>query len=97
MKSEFTKKKFNADKYFIECSCGGGELLIFERYPLDDELYEPEITVYISSNPYIRFFERVKKSFKYIFFKEYNWISDNVLIDKDNIKQLEEWINEIKK
>lgn len=97
MKSKFMKDAWGVDRIYIECRCGSLEhSLIFEKDMYEGDGYDSEISVYISNNPHLNFWGRLKCSFKYLFKKQYNYVSDDVLIDKFNIEQLQEWIDSIK-
>lgn len=96
MKSEWIHDD-DYERYYCECSCHDiSHLLIFEKFKLVEE-GEFEIAVYISNNPHMTLIRRrLAQAFKLIFKKQYNYVSDDVLIDKNNVIQLEEFIESIK-
>jgi len=95
------KSKLVKDRYIIECSCRTPtHLLVFD---FDKDEYEegvfgkyPEISVYFTSNHILNFFGRLKVCFKYLFKKESFLIGDDVIINKNNIEELQEWIDYIR-
>lgn len=96
MKSKFMKDAWDVDRTYIECRCGSlSHLLVFEKFKFDENEGD-EISVFISNNPHLNFWGRLKASFKYLFGKQYNYVSDAILIDNLNIEQLEKWVTEIK-
>ena len=97
MKSKYMKEYWDVDRTYIECRCGSLEhLIVFEKYKFEEDS-QSEISIYLSNNIHLSFWSRIKASFKFIFKKQYNYITHDLLIDRQNIEQLQEWIDEIKK
>jgi hypothetical protein len=88
MKSEVVDGRF-----YIECACGSPHHLIFEIYKEDKTM---DIDVYFASAGSFSFWDRFKQCFWYLINKEKYLSGDGVIIDKKNIKQLQEVINYIK-
>ena len=97
MKSKFMKDAWGVDRFYIECRCGSEHLLIFEKDMYDADGHNDEIAVYISNNPHKSLMRRLQQAFRLVFKKQYNYVSDDVLIDNFNLHQLQEWIDSIKK
>jgi hypothetical protein len=83
----------NYKKHICECSCGDPEHLLIFHYCEKDNI----IDVYFTSLWRDSFWFRIKSVFKYLFRKEQFHISDSVIFTNDNITQLEEFINILKK
>ena len=96
MKCKWIKDE-DYERYYIECSCYSiDHLIIFEKFRFSKE-DEFEIDIYISANPHRPLIDRIKQAFKLVFKKQYNYVSDDVLISKENISELQEFIDDIKK
>ena len=88
------KSDVNEHRHFIECNCGNPEhLLIFEF--VEDDAYS-EIAVYFTSKWTNNLWTRIRIAFRYIFKNFHFYWADAVIIDKENIKQLEDVIQKIK-
>lgn len=94
MRSNLMKnKKLGIERHFIECDCINSEhLLIFDFCKEWNE-----IDVYFTDSWRDTFWNRVKNAFKYVFTKDRYYLCNTVAITKDNIKDLEEVIKEMKK
>lgn len=83
------------ERSYIECDCGSQDhLLIFELFEWDNG--KKEISAFITSDYRPSFWKRIGLAFSYIFKKDYSLSGDCVLITNKNIKQLEEFIKEVK-
>lgn len=90
MKSDVFDKKL-----YIECACESPDhLLIFQLYEWSNG--EKNIWAFIANDYRPSFWKRIGLAFSYIFKKDYSLTSDSVLITQKNIKQLEEFIEEVK-
>ena len=94
MKSKNKSLKSNkVNRHIIECSCGSPtHFLVFDY----DKEYE-FISVQFTSNFNQSFFKRLKDGIAFIFKKRNFPIGDDVLISTSNVKDLEEFIKDIKK
>ena len=83
-------------KYILECSCGNpSHLCIFHYYKDEDPIFN-SIDIYFTSNYHLGFFERLKLGLKFIFFRhDYN-MSDSVILNKESIEKLKQFIKEYK-
>jgi hypothetical protein len=96
MKDKWIEKEYDIHRHFITCSCADlGHLLIFEKFRFSEE-DNYEISVYISDDPNMTLRRRLVQAFRLVFQKKYNYISDDILIDKNNVSELQEWIDSIK-
>lgn len=96
MKDKMMEDKFNCSRHIIFCNCGSNDhMVIFELYK-DEDFFDSELSIYVTLNTYQNFFERLKNGLKYILGKKIFYFTDTVLISKDNISDLEEWIKEVK-
>lgn len=78
-------------RYYIECSCRNPEhLLVFD-------FWDGTLGIYFSSNWHETLWTRIKLAFKFIFKRDAFFTSNSVLIKDDNVKQLEEVIDRIKR
>lgn len=99
MKSDTTPNRF-----VIECDCHSLEhLLVFESWDHVPDKDNPEksriysLDAYFTSNYKAPWYKRVIIAFNYIFkLRKHQCISDSVIMNSSNIKQLEEVIQTIK-
>jgi hypothetical protein len=95
MKNKWIKDN-DYERYYIECNCHSiDHLVIFEKFKFTEE-DEWEIAIYISNDPHTTLRRRLAQAFKLVFQKKYNYVSDDILISKENISELQEWIDSIK-
>jgi len=94
MKSKLLSASWSAGtRHIIECACASPtHLLIFDFYKDDTS-----IDVYFTSNWHLSFWGRLKAAILFICKKENYNMTDTVLIQESNIKELEVMIRDIKK
>lgn len=85
-------EQFGINRHIIFCSCGDlNHQLVFEK-----DKDHPEIDIYLTYPIYKNILDRIKAAFKYIFMKKQIYISNDILIDEQNISEFEEWIEDLK-
>ena len=86
------------EEVICRCDCLDEQhKLVFEKFIDVEDAEYSEITVRIEFNGYVGFFKRIKNCIKYLFgHYSLDW-SHYILFTKDNIDQLEEAVQWIKK
>ena len=89
---------FGTDKVICECACSTPDhLLVFHYYEDDEEPFFDTIDVYFTSRWWPSFWERLKYAFKYVIKGQPFLLSDAVVFDNRNLKQLKQAIRKIEK
>jgi hypothetical protein len=101
------KKYYNVDRHILECDCTNPDHTLIFEYDNDDareyisppkEVQEPYrvLSVYVTYNNALGFFDRIRNAFNYIFKRDFVMVSDDFIFTVRNVEELQKWLDEIK-